>query len=96
MPAGRVDFLEVGSEVLITQVFGLLLQHLAVADDGVQRCAQLMAHVGEKLALGVVGPLSSSTRFLGFTRGLRQMVERLGKFPGALGHLLLQPLVILR
>ena len=53
--ARGVDLLEVGGEVLLAQVFGLFLQHLAVADDGVQRRAQLVAHVGQELALGAVG-----------------------------------------
>ena len=34
-----------------------LLQHLAVADDGVERGAQLVAHVGQELALGAAGGL---------------------------------------
>src|SRR5581483_3641857 len=34
---------------------GLLLQHFAVADDGVERGAQLMAHVRQELALGFRG-----------------------------------------
>ena len=40
----------------------LLLQHLAVADDGVQRRSQLVAHVGEELALGTVRRLGRILR----------------------------------
>src|SRR6516164_7294637 len=36
---------------VLLQCFRILPQHLADADDGVERRAQLMAHVGEKLRL---------------------------------------------
>ena len=49
--------------LVLAEVVRLLLQHLAVADDRVQRRAQLMAHVGEELALGTIGRLG---RILGF------------------------------
>ena len=48
-------FLQVGDERPRGRVLGLLLEHLAVADDGVQRRAQLVAHVGQELALGPAG-----------------------------------------
>ena len=38
-------------------VLGLLLQHLAVAEDGVHRRAQFVAHVRQELRLGAVGGL---------------------------------------
>ena len=45
------DFLKVGHEALPVPVFGLLYQHLAVADDGVQGRAQFMAHTGQEIGL---------------------------------------------
>ena len=54
--AGRMDLLRgPAMESCLAQIVGLLLQHLAVADDGVQRGPQLVAHVREELALGAVG-----------------------------------------
>ena len=51
VPPGRVDLLEVGHEAGLAQVFQLLLEHLGVADDGVERRAQLVGHVGQELRL---------------------------------------------
>ena len=48
----------------LADVLRLLLQHLAVADDGVQRRAQLVAHVGQEGALGFVRFLGGMARFL--------------------------------
>jgi hypothetical protein len=42
-------------EVVLAGIGGVLDQHFGNADDGVQRRAQLMAHVGEELALGQIG-----------------------------------------
>ena len=36
-------------------VIELIVQHFAVADDGVQWGTQLVAYVGKKTALGVIG-----------------------------------------
>jgi hypothetical protein len=55
--AGGIDLLEVVGELLGAEVGGVLLQHLAVADDGVERRAQLVRHVGEELRLVAVGDL---------------------------------------
>ena len=55
--AGRVDLLEVVGELLGPEVGGVLLEHLAVADDGVERRAQLVGHVGQELGLVAVGGL---------------------------------------
>src|SRR5436189_6312890 len=41
----------------------ILAQHLGDTDDGVERCAQLMAHVGEELRLVLTG-LEQLTAFL--------------------------------
>ena len=51
----RVDLLEVGDGVGLVLVGGLLLEQLAVADDGVEGRAQLVAHVGQEGALDPAG-----------------------------------------
>ena len=76
MLAGAVDLLEVGHELGLAELLGLLLQHLAVADDRVERRAQLVAHVGEEGALRLVG--------------LYGLVTRCGEFGRALPNELLQ------
>jgi len=55
--AGAVDLLEVGDEFFLAEVLGLLLEHLAVADDRVERGPQLMGHVGQELGLVAAGDL---------------------------------------
>ncbi len=57
MPAGALDLLEVGHQLLLTGHGCVLLEDFAVADDGVERRAQLMAHIGEELRLGAIGRL---------------------------------------
>src|SRR5438874_6229556 len=57
MPASAIDFFEVGAESIQLPLGGLLLQHLGVAHDGVERRAKLVAHVGQENALGSVGLL---------------------------------------
>ena len=51
MPAGAQHALERLDLVVPLQVARVLVQHLGDADDGVQRRAQLVRHVGEKLRL---------------------------------------------
>ncbi len=51
MLAGAVDALERLGEAGELRAFGLLAQHLGQADDGVERRAQLVAHIGEELRL---------------------------------------------
>ena len=53
--ARLVDLGEVGQCVGLALGLGELLEQLAVADDGVQRGAQLVAHVGQEGALDAVG-----------------------------------------
>ena len=55
VPAGDADLGEVGDEALLAELRGFLDEHFAVADDGVERRAQLVAHIGEELALRLVG-----------------------------------------
>ena len=54
--AGRVDLLEIRDERLLAEVLGLLLEHLGVADDGVQRRPQLVGHVRQELRLVLAAP----------------------------------------
>ena len=61
MLAGRMNLFQVALILVVAVVRRHLLQHLAVSDDGVERRAQLVAHVGEEVALGLVGRLG---RFL--------------------------------
>ena len=77
--AGAIDLLEIGQEGVLTEILGLLVQHLAVADDGVERRPQLMAHARQELALRLA-------RAYGF-------VARGGELAGALPHELLQSVV---
>ena len=56
---GRVDPLEVGQECVGVGLLGLLLEHLGVPDDGVQRRPQLVGHVRQELRLVLAGDLSS-------------------------------------
>ena len=49
--AGVVDPSSGSTSWLLAALLGLLLEHLGDADDGVQRRPELVAHVGEELAL---------------------------------------------
>ena len=59
-----VDFLEIGHVLVMAVVLGLLRHHLGVADDGVERRPELVAHGGEELALGRVRGLGRDLRLL--------------------------------
>src|SRR5437016_3132170 len=52
-----MNLAKIGEELLLSEIFGLLFEHLRIADDGVERCSQLVAHVRQKLALCLVGSL---------------------------------------
>src|SRR3954447_4114525 len=62
--AGGVDFCEVGEVEVVAFFLGDFLEHLAVADDGVERGAKLVAHVGEEGALGLIGVVGHLLGFL--------------------------------
>ena len=70
LPAAWI-FCRSGMKALMPEVLGLLLEHLAVADDGVQRRAQFVAHVGEEGALGPVRGLGCDPRLVQFFRRRR-------------------------
>ena len=48
MPAGIADLGEIGQKFVLSFVLRRLVQHLAVADDRVQRRPKLVAHAGEE------------------------------------------------
>jgi len=52
-----IDLVQVLDVFLLVLVLQILGEHLAVADDRVERCTQLVAHVGEECALGAIGGL---------------------------------------
>ena len=87
MLARAVDLLQVGDKMRLAQVLRVLLQHFAVTDDGVEGRAQLVAHVGEKGALGPIGFLGGGSRLLGFSGGA-------GQFGRPFLHLFFQVLVV--
>ena len=64
MSAGGVNLLEVRLKFLLTEVFSFFLEHFAVADDGIERRAQLVTHVRQKRALGLAGGLCCCSGFL--------------------------------
>ena len=78
LPAPRI-LSRSGSSSWLPQLLRLLEQHLAVADDRVQRRPQLVAHVGEEVRLRLARPY--------------RLVARGGEFGGALPHELLQAVV---
>ena len=52
VPAGAFDLLQVADRLFVVPVGGILLQNFAVADDRIERRAQLMRHVGEEARFG--------------------------------------------
>src|ERR1017187_6196763 len=60
--AGALDLLQVGEDLGLFGPDAVFAQHLAVADDGVQRRAQFVTHVGEEDALGPIGILGGVPR----------------------------------
>ncbi len=79
MPAGVVDVVDVLLLLIVELAEHLLAEHLREADDGIERRAQLMGHVGEELGLVLVGlrelaplllDLAEQTRIVNRERGL--------------------------
>ncbi len=56
------------------------LQHFGEADDGIERCAQLVAHRGEELRLGDVGLLGVAPGFVRHLAGFFEFVDQLVLF----------------
>ncbi len=70
MLAGALDLLQVRDHGVLAFVGGVFLQDLRIADDGVQRRAQLVAHIGQELGLGLVGLFGGVARLLDRSLGL--------------------------
>ena len=80
MLASALDFVEVGDELCDSGILSFFSQHFAIADDGVHRGPELVAHIGKKCALGPVsgfGIIACSNRFdaRGFGGKLRFVCE---------------------
>ena len=76
MLAAAGDILDVGGIARIAHRPEHLLVHdVGEADDGVERRAQLMAHIGQELALGMIG-LFGSVLFLCL------FLDQVGEFVG--------------
>src|SRR5215467_2467527 len=79
MLAGRANLFQIGNEGGMTEVSGVLLKHFAVADDGIQGCAQLVAHTGKEGALRLVGLLGSllfRNPALAFSSFIRELLQQ--------------------
>src|SRR5579871_2319488 len=66
MAAGPFDFLQVGNEMLLTSVLGILLENFGVTDDRVKWRAQFVAHICQELAFGTIGDLGRFARLFKF------------------------------
>ena len=62
MSTGRDDVLQVRDYFFVFIVFGIFLEHFGIADNGIHRCTQLVAHIGEEGALGFIRGLGLFTR----------------------------------
>ena len=67
MPAGSKDIVGVLGLFLVELAEQSFLQHFGEADDGVERRAQLVRHVGEELRLVPVGGLDLLALLLDLT-----------------------------
>ena len=74
LPAALI-FWRSGQERLLAEVLGLLLEHLGVADDGVERRPQLVAHVRQELRLVLAGLFELAVRLL-------ELLEQAGVLDG--------------
>ena len=62
MLGGGEDAIEILHCSCIAIVLGVFLQHFRVADDGVQRRTQFVAHIGQELRFGEIGAVGLVTR----------------------------------
>ena len=79
MPAGVVDGFQIGLVRGICVRLDVLQQNLAVADDGIERRAKLVVHLGKKDRLGLIGAIGLIFGLLQLGRGR----EDAFRFPGA-------------
>ena len=75
MPAGVLDLVEVAGEVLQALLLGDLLQHLAIADNGIEWGAQLVAHVGKEHRFGAIGRVGFHRRLLKLRLALLEFAD---------------------
>ncbi len=66
MLAGSTDLLKIGDLLAAPVNFGIFQHDFRIADDGIERRAQLMAHLGKEFGLGAVGGFRF---FLGLGQG---------------------------
>ena len=66
VPAGTLDLLQVGNERFLSEIGDVFLENFAVADDGIERRAQLVAHIGEELRLVLARDLELPALVLDF------------------------------
>ncbi len=64
--AGAFDLLQVATDIVLSEIGDVFLEDLAVADDGVERRAQLVAHIGEELRLVLARDLELAALVLDF------------------------------
>src|SRR5512144_214004 len=67
--AGSLDLLQIADGHIVAAIGRVLDQDLAVADDGVERRAQLVAHIGEESRLRARGGLGFGARLLRLVPG---------------------------
>ena len=67
--AGPLDLLQIADGRIVAAIGRVLDQNFAVADDGVERRAQLVAHIGEESGLRPRGGLGLGARLLRFVLG---------------------------
>src|SRR5262245_15089698 len=66
MVPGRTNAVEVGDEILLVAVGRAHPEELTITEDRSQRCAQFMAHIGQKGCLSAAGGLSGLLRTVEF------------------------------
>ncbi len=84
MLAGRSDAREILHAAMFAGILGILAQHLAVADDGVERRTQLVTHVCQECALGAAGffgSLFGRNQFLLHALALGDFIAQIGNMP---------------
>ena len=64
--ARTLDLLEIGNDRFLSEIGHVFLKNFAVADDGVERRAQLVAHIGEELRLVLARQLELPALVLDF------------------------------
>ena len=70
MATGILNSIQIGCSFPIAHIFGVFEQYFTIANDGVERRAQFVAHIGQESALGAICNFCNTPRrfggFLGF------------------------------